>query len=171
MINGVCTWGYDDDTFVKTIKDILIGDDVYKKNVLKISSCWKGNLLSEAMVNKLIKMCGGDSLCIETIGSIFDPMCHSGACSSNTSGANNYKINPFGCDTTLTINTCVPDIDGSVIDGDVECNICSNALLCDEGDEGGGGGGGISIVTIVIIILILIIIGLLLYFILKNRNK
>jgi hypothetical protein len=176
--DGVCQWGYNDKDFVDKINNIMSGDSLYAKNVLKLASCWKGNIMSDAMIDKLIEYCNGNSVCEERMKSMFDPMCYSDACSSllnPNNGDNPYNFQLIfegDCDGDLTFSNCNVDLGGSLVNGGVDCNICNeDAMWC--GDNNGGGTDpnfdfidkkkrlyiiGLIVLIIVIIIIIIILI-------------
>ena len=169
------SWNYDDPKFVERIETIIKQGTDFEMNVLGIASCWKGNYLSGALIDRYIKYCRGDANCIATFKNDYNPLCNSNVCidwdkiSGDTYGSHNYHFTWTDlCTKDITIMNCTTNMDGSLIEGDVDsCTMCGpGTTLCGDAAANGddeknktllylGLGAGIVFIGVVVLIVVL----------------
>lgn len=166
-------WNYDDEDFVARIEDIITSGTDFEMNVLGIASCWKGNYLSGALIERYIKYCRGNTNCEATFKNDYNPLCHSNICmdwdklSGDKYGPHNYHFTwDQLCTKDITIMNCTTNIDGSLVEGEVDsCTMCGpGTMLCGDGGNNGdsknkmmlyiGIGLGVGVLVVVIILVI-----------------
>jgi hypothetical protein len=176
IIEGKCVdWGYDDESYINAVKEITGGSDEYKKKVLKIISCWRHNLASEAFKSKLQDYCFGDEKCVQQLEAKYDPMCWSSACQNDDLGIGAYQLLfKDDCNVDLNIANCNFNLDGSYVGGSVQCDICQESTICEGGGSGGGGGeegtGSNKKIIIIVIIVAIVILFFILILVLNNKK-